>query len=378
MQMHASAPYMGQQLPLASPGPASTDVYLDDISRQIGLAQLQNRRYSPTSSSHVLHAHGGSPMRITKPTSTSNSPRSAMQARRRTMVNDNLIAQRNQLLLEQACLPTSTQNVVPDNFMRRPSRPVSWHPSSQLGHMLPQQQMLPAQQTQHALPLSQYPFPAYNEADFSTQYQQYLPPTPAVYSAYNSPTGLSPLALPYSNFQAPQYAIKDLWTTSAPMNPSTKPVSPDSECPGLVESTSATEQYAPAAVTSQGGTSTQWNSLMPGATPPTPDSYPAIPAAPEPVIPTDESIPYRSLDEEEDDGEILVGMGLYDPPEKGLGDYTLNTFRSSTTSLFGGYEITEPKGKGLKLEETWVPPPQEEEDEDESNSDDDADAEEQE
>lgn len=291
------------------------------------------------------------------------------------MINDGRMAQRNQQLLEQACMTTSSaQNLVTESSMRRAARPVSWHPSTQLGHVLPQQQVFAPQQAQHSVTLSQYPFPVYNEADLYAQYQ-HLPPTPATYSAYNSPTGLSPLALPYSTFGAPQYATKSFWTTSAPMMSSTISVSPDSECPGLLESTNATEQHTAAAGTSQ-GTSTQWDSLVQGATPPTPDSYPSVTAAPEPMIPLDEAMPYRSLDDDEDDGEILVGMGLYDLPEKTLGDYSINGYRSSATSLFGTCDLPEPKGKGLKLEETWVPPPKEDDDDEDSdsNSDDDADA----
>ena len=55
----------------------------------------------------------------------------------------------------------------------------------------------------------------------------------------------------------------------------------------------------------------------------------------------------------EDDGKELVGMGLYDAPDP--------------TSSWGG--LVEATGKGLKLEETWQPP---EDDEDEEDEDDDA------
>jgi len=53
---------------------------------------------------------------------------------------------------------------------------------------------------------------------------------------------------------------------------------------------------------------------------------------------------------EDDDGEKLVALGLYDMPE--------------SSSWTGFAEAT---GKGLKLEETWQPP---EEDEDEEDADD--------
>lgn len=52
--------------------------------------------------------------------------------------------------------------------------------------------------------------------------------------------------------------------------------------------------------------------------------------------------------DEEDDGKELVGMGLYDAPDP--------------TSSWGG--LVEATGKGLKLEETWQPPEVGEEDDD--------------
>lgn len=59
---------------------------------------------------------------------------------------------------------------------------------------------------------------------------------------------------------------------------------------------------------------------------------------------------------EEDDGKELVGMGLYDAPDP--------------TSAWGGF--AESTGKGLKLEETWQPPEaddDDDEDEDDASSD---------
>ena len=52
------------------------------------------------------------------------------------------------------------------------------------------------------------------------------------------------------------------------------------------------------------------------------------------------------MDEEDDDGKELVGMGLYDSPDP--------------ASVWGG--LVEATGKGLKLEETWQPPEDEEDD----------------
>ena len=54
----------------------------------------------------------------------------------------------------------------------------------------------------------------------------------------------------------------------------------------------------------------------------------------------------------QDDGKELVGMGLYDAPDP--------------TSTWGG--LVEATGKGLKLEETWQPPEAEDDDEDDASS----------
>lgn len=59
---------------------------------------------------------------------------------------------------------------------------------------------------------------------------------------------------------------------------------------------------------------------------------------------------------EEDDGEKLVALGLYDTPEPSL--------------TWGG--LVEATGKGLKLEETWQPPTNDEEDDEDEDVEDDA------
>ncbi|KAH6642177.1 hypothetical protein C7974DRAFT_96728 [Boeremia exigua] len=56
----------------------------------------------------------------------------------------------------------------------------------------------------------------------------------------------------------------------------------------------------------------------------------------------------------EDGGKELVGMGLYDAPDP--------------TSTWGGHE--EATGKGLKLEETWQPPEADDEDDEDDEEDD--------
>ena len=74
--------------------------------------------------------------------------------------------------------------------------------------------------------------------------------------------------------------------------------------------------------------------------------------------------------EDDTDGEILVGMGLYDPPEKSGQDVdpTLQSYRSSVAQLLGAaYTEPPPAGKGLKLEDAWEPPENMDDDEDEDD-----------
>lgn len=124
---------------------------------------------------------------------------------------------------------------------------------------------------------------------------------------------------------------------------------------------------------------TEWqNYIMQGmnaTTPPTPDSV-LQPESTLPAIPQ-ESPAFQTLDEPEDDGEVLVGMGLYDAPEKLHEDPQLDNYRSTVCSLLGSrFRPSEPQGKGLKLEETWAPPPKSDdgEDDDEDVEDDEAEA----
>ena len=78
-------------------------------------------------------------------------------------------------------------------------------------------------------------------------------------------------------------------------------------------------------------------------------------------------MPYHSLTEEEDTGEELIGMGLYDDVAKPpLSHSHLNPYQTMMTpQLLGSfYSAPESRGKGLKLEETWVPPADDEDGDD--------------
>ncbi|EJT80516.1 hypothetical protein GGTG_00512 [Gaeumannomyces tritici R3-111a-1] len=370
--------YMGPNL-VGGHSPFRHDAFLDDISRQISMSQ-QTRRYSRSSNGQPAHSHShshshsqhaGNAMRVVKPsTSANNSPRSAlMQARRRTIVNDGLLARRNQQLLEQALIPSPAVETTYVDPTKRASRPVSWHPSTQMAQ-LPQQQFYAYQQPQQTSPLTQYPFPSYSEVDIYTHYQPQFPPTPAAFSGYSSPTAFSPLSLPYSTFDAPQYTLRDEWT-AAPARPSKAAVSPTSDCPELDEQSTKAPSSTLSEAAAHWAAFTQNGFEKDAASPPTPQTYP-VALAPEPVISSEHSGSYGQLEEEEEEeeGEILIGMGLYDPPEKPLTDSTLDVYHASVSQLLGSsYNCPEPTGKGLKLEDAWEPPVKEDDDDEDGDED---------
>jgi len=66
---------------------------------------------------------------------------------------------------------------------------------------------------------------------------------------------------------------------------------------------------------------------------------------------------------DEDEGEILVGMGLYDTTAKYDQDPQLDNYISTVSSLLGSVyrPSEEATGKGLTLEEAWEPPKSDEE-----------------
>jgi hypothetical protein len=165
-------------------------------------------------------------------------------------------------------------------------------------------------------------------------------PAQTTYSCNGSPSSLSPMVLPEGDgFDMPSYIDVNSWNMaqgSIPSYPDSFPM-----MPGYV---------AAAADGTPLVDGLDWSSFaMQGFSinaPPTPE-----------VLPQDQQ-PQTSLmlpdgdDDDQDDGEILVGMGLYDESDKLIDDPQLDHARSSMSMLMGAM----PTGKGLKLEETWQPP----------------------
>ncbi|KAL2676789.1 hypothetical protein Neosp_010555 [[Neocosmospora] mangrovei] len=332
-------PLFGMQPAGSLPVTYPYDAMVDDHSRQMACSQAA-RRFSRGSNGQ----RSGGAMRVVKPTSASNSPRSSgVMARRKTLMNDGNSQRRRQQVLDQLSMFYDTEQQQPT---QRSSRPVSWHPSSY------GQQQAQAQQPMYALTSSNM---YANQQD--TYGYPHVSPMLASTSCDTSPLAFSHLSLPYQTADnLPYYSYQG--TSMAQQSPVS--------CSGMETRQVSTEASAPNDNTAYGN-GWDWNSfIMHGfnaTTPPTPETLPQAELS-QPAVSGD--IPYQALEEPlEEEGEILVGMGLYDAPDKYEEDPQLNNYRSTVSSLLGStFRGNEPRGKGLKLEETWEPPKSDEEDED--------------
>merc|ERR1712169_49064 len=306
------------------------DAFFNDWNTQMAITEASRRLSRAPSQQRNAGA-----ARVTKPSSASTSPRAPMYpSRRRTTVSGQY----------------RQQQMRTDLTSGRSSRPVSWHPNT---FYTPQPYM-----HQQA---SCYPFSTpnmYSDQGMDAAYP-HLSPMMTSYSNNVSPvSSFSPLPLQYQN-QAPQYLSPNTWAAqhTGPYYSSSNQLYSE-QPPALI--------HAPGSGMISDNSST-WGSYMNNGisrtTPPTPDSF-VNPQQPQPAV--SEDLP-AALDDEEDEGEILVGMGLYDTPEKYQPeDPQLNNYRSTVSSLLGStFRAREPTGKGLTLEQAWEPPKSDDEDEDE-------------
>lgn len=322
-------------------GYTTVDMLLDDVSKQMASSDMQ-RRYSRGSNGQGQRGNGS--MRVVKPNSASTSPRGSMGlGRRRTVMSDGTY--RRRVAMMDQYMAAAAGGFVPPNdgyqVPPRSNRPMSWHPA---GAEAIQQRISPA--------------PGFDTMNEFIPYD--LPPTPAVYSGYTSPSStFSPLSMPFTGYEQQQFAYPS--SNFYPSNPSNTPYHPSA-----VDQQS--ENYL---VSSTGDMDTSmyshldWsnfaaNGFECSTAPPTPDNFLPI-QHPDPAFPPEESIPYHSLSDSESEGEELIGMGLYDSPEITKipsSDPQLDNYRASMMSqlLGSGYRKAEPTGKGLKLEDAWNPP----------------------
>ncbi|KAK8017458.1 hypothetical protein PG993_013784 [Apiospora rasikravindrae] len=349
-------------IPSHAPQFYAANTVADEYTRQLMMAESARRSSRASNGYRPTNA-----MRVTKPGSASTSPQS-MMARRRTLVNDNNIAKRRQYALEQMQMAEPTYESYQEP-PKRSSRPVSWHPSTQFQQpQMVMYQQYPPQQ----LDYSQYFMPTptqYTEADIYAAYQQ-LPPTPAIYSRHTSPVAaLSPVSLPYTTTAQeqvpPQYVTAaDTWATPTHFNTAQYGSTYGSsyESSGSPDATEPFPSYTgQSTFTWDTSSSAGYNAAT---TPPTPETFQPV-SQPEPVVPVEEPSLYQAAEESEEEGEILIGMGLYDTPDKSDMDPQLDHYRTTTSNLLGS---TYRKGAGLKLEEAWEPPKEEEDDEEDAES----------
>lgn len=325
-------------------GYATVESLLEDVSNQMAMSNLS--RFSRPTSIHSQRTNGS--MRVVKPSSASNSPRGSMGAgRRRTVVSDGPYRRKATYNDQQ----TTSAGFVSNEALRIPARsnrPVSWHPST---HQTPQ-----------VLSQSFYPTTAYH---MGHQQFQYPPQNSDNYSSYASPTiNYGPATVSLSTYEQ-QY-----------MQQSSAAYFPDSYIYSqqAIMTEQQPMQYTPQPDTSLEATmysQHDWDSFaasnfQSSTAPPTPENFLPI-QHPEPTV---DSIPYQPLSDDEDAGEELLGLGLYDTPKSPEADPQLDNYKSLMMNTFIGHAYRRPEalpsnGKGLKLEEGWIPPSDDEEDDEE-------------
>lgn len=320
---------------------STVDSLLDDVSQQMVQMSNLSRRSSRASIGQRPASSMPHPMRITKPSSANNSPqRPLAAARRRSVMNDGLNYRRP---IQQS----EVSNGCNEGFQNtaRSSRPLSWHPSSQLASQTNTYGTLPYLAT--------------------TVDTGCLPYSPSVYSGYNSPAlSLSPYSDGYSNpYQSANMSAGFYQTSFENPTPSCVPTP-------TYPTSFAQPQYPNQMCVSRGDSFDSsiyshfdWNNYShnnfnTATTPPTPEALLPIQTLHHAVPVQQGPLSCHPFEEVEDDGEVLVALGLYDAPEKSpVSDGYLNNFQRTVAShLFESVPRKESMGKGLKLEETWNPP----------------------
>lgn len=115
------------------------------------------------------------------------------------------------------------------------------------------------------------------------------------------------------------------------------------------------------------------NSFMSASTtPPTPETFPIQDQFQTQYINDSSSSFLLDTDNQEDDSEVLVGLGLYSSPDKAVpkpvvDERLADMYRRAGVQLNSTDENT--AGKGLKLEDSWAPPAEDEEANDDNDND---------
>ncbi|CAK7267148.1 hypothetical protein SEPCBS119000_002396 [Sporothrix epigloea] len=373
--------------------------YLDDLSRQLASASSTIRRRH-SRSSHYGNKTTGPAMRIVKPQSANNSPQSSVARQTQNRVaafhGTSTFASPHQFTQQPLASPDYFASNSFDSsagaVASRQARPVSWHPSST--HLvpapLPVQQMYPSPATHLQMPVQVTPYAL--TADYD-QYPSMQPPyalSPYAHSSQTSPsTAFSPYSGTHDYMASGHYYSPNPWTLSPSINMTgamfdklPSPVDFPASIAGhhqqaLVGQTQNLQDLQLLAQShnhSDTGSTAAQGFAAP-RTPPDNSYFSAAEQAPTRISTQGSIIACQGQTADQQEGEILVGMGLYDPPEKEVVDPTLQNYRSSMAQLLGAaYTFPEPTGKGLKLEDAWEPP-ENLDDDDDSDNDQDRDAE---
>ncbi|OBT69525.1 hypothetical protein VE03_01211 [Pseudogymnoascus sp. 23342-1-I1] len=336
---------------------------LEDVSRQMASSNLFRRHSKGASNGPRI---GGS-MRISKANSTNNSPRNSTTLnRRRTVMGDSYRRQPSAVNQGMPASGEPSQAYLTPLQAVSQTRPLSWHPSAYSTYDVPFQ-------------------PVYNPSmpDYSMSYinNEDLSHTPVLQSNYGSPSAaFSPESQPWTNYdqEYPLYDTTSLMSSTFDNGMADYNVYSQYQLQlaAQTQQTSYNDCMNPSIYSHFDWNNFAATGFEDGTAPPTPENFLPI-QHPEPPCAIETTIPYHPLDDQEDEGEILVGMGLYDTPDKpSLPDVELEQYRTVMRSQYLGstHRATESStGKGLKLEETWNPPASEDgedEDQDAEGSDD--------
>ncbi len=291
-------------------------------------ARSQSRRIPPNISSYF-----GRPAKIAKPSSRGNSPKT-LSRRRTTASHSTRHHAALQGSISNCGVRGSEGNAVAEN-----TRPISWHPNSVKTR--PLNDWAFSQQ----FPDSTYPMQLFTDPFATAEVNGLITPLSQPSSAESCyQEGFIPLEeMPMQNLDNTYSFPKQAW----PPQHSLALHYPTHQ-PTTYRPTYRTEQEGPFAYTSA-------PDMYSGTAPPTPDFF---------ATSNDAAVEGGSLlavPQHED--EVLVGMGLYDPPT------------SPNSTILDGSQIVLPQngsaGKGLKLEETFQPSNEENRDDDDDDSNDD-------
>ncbi|KFY85094.1 hypothetical protein V500_08716 [Pseudogymnoascus sp. VKM F-4518 (FW-2643)] len=331
---------------------------LEDVSRQMASSNLSRRHSKGSNGSRI----GGS-MRISKANSTNNSPRNSTTLnRRRTVMGDSYRRQPSAVNQGMSASGEPSQAYLTPLQAVSQTRPLSWHPSAYSTYDVPFHPVFNPSMPDYSMPYS-------NNQD--------LPLTPALQSNYGSPSAaFSPESQPWTNYDQ-EYPLYDTTSLMHASFNNTGMEDYNVYAPYQLQLAAQTQQTSYNDCMNPSIYSHfDWNNFAAtgfedGTAPPTPENFLPI-QHPEPPCAIETTIPYHSLDDQEDEGEILVGMGLYDTPDKpSLPDVQLEQYRTAMISQYLGstHRATESStGKGLKLEETWNPPASEDGDDEDQDA----------